>query len=130
VTSEETHGIRDIKNTMNTVSRSLDGCWFWTFVILLLRQALTVAEVIRTAVGIAGPVTEGVTVAKCPQNRNTTPVLPTRTTLPLRVGGLAVGTRDIPVGAGPGGDEDTHGWRKEEEEEEGKVICLHTAGVH
>ena len=47
---------RDIKNTMKTVGRPLDGCWDWSFVILLLRQTLTVAEVIRTAVGIARPI--------------------------------------------------------------------------
>ena len=38
--------------------------------------------------------TKFVTVANCPQDRNTTPVLPTKTALFIRVGWLAVGTRD------------------------------------
>ena len=42
----------------------------------------------------------------------------------MRVGGLAVGTRDVPVGAGPGGDDNTQGWRKEEEKEDVEVKCL------
>ena len=47
----------------------------------------------------------------------------------MRVGGLAVGTRDVPVGAGPGGEEDTQGWREEEEKNEVEVNCLLPHGV-
>jgi hypothetical protein len=65
------------------------------------------------------PVAEGVTVAKCPQNRNTAPILSPITALHLRIRGLAVGTRNIPIRAWPGGNLDTKGQGKEEKDERG-----------
>jgi len=100
-----THWIGNVEDAMLTIlGRSHELSWGRSLLVVQLgvRQAFTVAEVVRTAVRVFGSVTECVTVAEGAKDGDTTPVLSARTALQMWELSFTVVPWDVPVGTWPG----------------------------